>query len=79
MICARMAKHNKPSQLVTFVPSVLVPEAKNAVIDPMHPDFKRVSLKTVRELTFDSRMFKRYADELCNAIVLEYCARRELV
>jgi RES domain-containing protein len=45
-------------QLVMLVPSVLVPEARNAVINPMHPDYQHVSLKVVREFTFDSRMFK---------------------
>ncbi len=45
-------------QLVMFVPSVLVPEAMNAVINPTHPDYQHVSLKIIREFTFDSRMFK---------------------
>jgi RES domain-containing protein len=45
-------------QLVMLVPSVLVPEAKNAVINPLHSEYKRVVLKIVRDFTFDSRMFK---------------------
>ena len=45
-------------QLVMFVPSVMVPEATNAMINPLHPEFQHVSMKIVREFTFDGRMFK---------------------
>ena len=35
-----------------------VPEATNAVINTLHPAYKDVRLKKVRDFTFDARMFK---------------------
>lgn len=46
------------AQLILLVPSAIVPEATNAVINPMHPAYKNVKLKRVRNFTFDARMFK---------------------
>jgi RES domain-containing protein len=42
--------------LVLLVPSVIVPEASNALINPLHSAFKRVRLKVVRDFSFDVRM-----------------------
>ena len=46
-------------QLVMFVPSVIVPEAQNAVINPMHAAYSKVTLTVVRDFAFDARMLKR--------------------
>ena len=43
--------------LVLLVPSVIVPEALNAVINPRHLAFSRIRLRVVRDFSFDSRMF----------------------
>lgn len=44
------------AHLVLLVPSVVVPEARNAVINPQHPAYGKIELNVVREFTFDSRM-----------------------
>ncbi|MGV8897718.1 MAG: RES family NAD+ phosphorylase [Burkholderiaceae bacterium] len=46
------------SQLVMLVPSAIIPEATNAVINPAHPAYRSLKLDIVREFTFDARMFK---------------------
>lgn len=46
------------SQLVMFLPSAIIPESTNAVINPRHPSYRDVKPKIVREFTFDARMFK---------------------
>lgn len=49
---------DQASQLLLLVPSTIVPEALNAVINPAHPAYKKIKLQIVREFTFDSRMWK---------------------
>jgi RES domain-containing protein len=49
----RAAEH-----LLMLVPSVIVPEATNAVINPAHPAFAAVTLRVLRPFSFDARMFK---------------------
>lgn len=44
--------------LIMLIPSAIVPEAKNAVINPAHPAYDRVLLKIERNFSFDARMFK---------------------
>lgn len=46
------------SQLVMLVPSAIIPESTNAVINPVHPAYRNVTLKIAREFAFDARMFK---------------------
>jgi RES domain-containing protein len=46
------------TELGMFVPSVLVPEESNLVINPGHTDFSRVTLTVIRPFSFDLRMFK---------------------
>lgn len=45
------------SYLGIIVPSAIVPEEKNVVINPLHSSMSRVSLSIVRDFTFDSRLF----------------------
>jgi RES domain-containing protein len=47
------AKH-----LLMIVPSAIIPEAQNAVINPKHPAYAKVTLTIVRDFAFDTRMFK---------------------
>lgn len=44
-------------QLVMLVPSAIIPEARNAVINPKHLAYRGITLSVVRNFTFDSRMF----------------------
>ena len=46
------------SELAMFVPSAVIPEATNAVINPRHPAYRELSLAIVRDFSFDARMFK---------------------
>jgi RES domain-containing protein len=45
-------------ELIMLVPSAIIPESINAVINPAHPDYTNVRLSIVRDFTFDARMFK---------------------
>jgi RES domain-containing protein len=42
--------------LVLYVPSVLVPEERNVVIDPNHAEFAGVGMAVERDFLFDPRM-----------------------
>lgn len=43
---------------VLAVPSVVIPEEENWLINPKHPDFKRIKINREIPFTFDSRMWK---------------------
>ncbi len=38
------------------VPSVIVPEEHNVLINPLHPDIKKLTARKMRKWTYDSRM-----------------------
>ena len=40
------------------VPSALVPKVSNYVLNPLHPDAARLSIKSVAHYPFDRRLFK---------------------
>lgn len=42
--------------LALYVPSALVPEEGNAVLNPGHPEFSRVAMSIQRRFQFDPRM-----------------------
>ena len=42
---------------VLTVPSVVVPEEKNVLINPMHPDARHVTAQAQRRWTYDPRLF----------------------
>lgn len=44
--------------LALAVPSVLIPEERNVVLNPRHPDFARVAIAGSRPFSFDPRMWK---------------------
>ncbi len=44
--------------LVLFVPSALVPEEKNAVLNPDHPEFPAVKMVVERTFRYDDRMYR---------------------
>jgi len=41
------------------VPSVIVPESRNLVLNPGHPGMARVTFSIVRDFVFDGRLLKR--------------------
>ena len=43
--------------LVLYVPSVVIPEALNGVLNPTHPEFSAVELTIEREFQYDPRLF----------------------
>ena len=46
------------SHLLLLLPSAIIPESRNGVINPAHPAYPDVRLDIVRDFTFDARMFK---------------------
>ena len=44
-------------ELVLLVPSVIIPESLNAVINPLHPRYGEVALTVMRDFQFDPRMY----------------------
>ena len=45
--------------LVLYVPSIIVPEETNGVLNPGHPEFKGVRMRVERDFHYDSRMLAR--------------------
>ena len=45
------------AQLGMMVPSVVIPEEANIIINPKHPDYFAVTLTAIREFRFDRRMY----------------------
>lgn len=45
--------------LAMRVPSAVLPEESNVILNPRHPDFQHVKLTIVRPFSFDQRMFKQ--------------------
>ncbi|SFU61975.1 RES family NAD+ phosphorylase [Pseudoduganella namucuonensis] len=46
------------AELAMKVPSAIVPEEANVVVNPRHPGYARILLSIVRPFAFDRRMFK---------------------
>jgi RES domain-containing protein len=44
------------SSAIAFVPSVIVPEEFNVVINPRHPDAGKITAKKIRRWQYDSRV-----------------------
>ncbi len=44
------------------VPSAIVPQETNYLINPLHPDFQAVKIKNIEKFTFDERFFKDVID-----------------
>jgi hypothetical protein len=43
--------------LILYVPSVLVPEERNAILNPNHPEFTKVKMRIERNFHYDRRMY----------------------
>ena len=46
------------SGLLFKVPSVVIPDEENIVINPGHKDFNKIKIKSVKTFEFDARLFK---------------------
>jgi len=46
------------SHLLLRVPSVIIPEEYNILINPLHKDFNKVKIKSIYPFHFDVRLFK---------------------
>ena len=46
----------KGKHLGLIVPSAVIPEARNIVINPNHPMMREVMIEIIRDFTFDSRL-----------------------
>ncbi len=44
--------------IVLKVPSAIIPEEYNIIINPLHPDFKKIKIIDSSPFEFDSRLFK---------------------
>ena len=51
--------HAGTTTAILVVPSAIVPHERNVLINPVHPDFRRIRLGTPEPFSFDSRMRKR--------------------
>lgn len=49
----------KGETLAMRVPSVILPEESNVIVNPLHTDYAQVKLTVVRPFTFDQRMYKQ--------------------
>ncbi|MGQ5523045.1 RES family NAD+ phosphorylase [Chitinimonas sp. PSY-7] len=45
------------AHLGLVLPSILVPEARNIVLNPRHPGFAQVTVAQMRPFTFDARLY----------------------
>lgn len=44
--------------LLLKVPSAIIPEENNILINPLHPEFKKVKIASAKKFEFDGRLFK---------------------
>lgn len=44
--------------VILSVPSVIIPDERNYLINPKHPLFKRIKIDEPSDFTFDQRLFK---------------------
>lgn len=44
--------------LLMKVPSAIIPQENNILINPLHREFKKVKIKTAEKFMFDARLFK---------------------
>lgn len=49
---------NARSSLLLKVPSAIIPEESNILINPVHPDIKKIKIISAALFRFDSRLFK---------------------
>ena len=47
----------KLEHCLLFVPSALAPREHNCLLNPAHPDFKKITVRPLEALNYDPRMF----------------------
>lgn len=50
---------NSGSTAVLMVPSAVVPEERNVVLNPRHPDFQRIVIRAPKPFKLDPRVLKK--------------------
>ncbi|RYZ29183.1 MAG: RES domain-containing protein [Chitinophagaceae bacterium] len=50
------AKLHEANFLALKLPSVIIPSEHNYILNPLHPEFKKVRIKEILPFTFDSRI-----------------------
>lgn len=50
---------NGQSSAILLMPSVIVPEEDNVLVNPMHPDAHRITARKVRKWLYDPRMARK--------------------
>ena len=48
----------KAGHLIIKIPSVVIPDEYNYIINPLHPDMKKVSIANIADFSFDARLKK---------------------
>lgn len=46
------------SSAVCLVPSVVVPEEQNVLLNPLHSDYSQITIKKIRKWTYDARLLQ---------------------
>lgn len=46
------------TSLLLKVPSAIIPPESNILINPLHPDFKKIKITSAEAFAFDNRLFK---------------------
>jgi len=49
----------RAERCLLLVPSVLAPNENNCLINPAHPDYKKIVVREVEPLSYDPRMFQK--------------------
>lgn len=60
LIGARWAMEKKSVGLI--VPSVVLQDYRNCILNPDHPDINKIGIKSIRSAEFDARLLKRVAN-----------------
>ena len=47
---------HRASSAILAVPSIIIPEELNYLLNPAHPDFKKIAIGKAEEFTFDPRL-----------------------
>ena len=56
---AAQAWFDRASSALLIVPSAIVPEETNVLINPAHPDSRRITARKIRKWLYDPRLVRR--------------------
>jgi RES domain-containing protein len=49
----------RSAHCLLLVPSALAPRENNCLINPAHPDYKKIAVRDLEPLNYDPRMFRK--------------------